>query len=367
MARYTVTNITKDGSDILFTIEGKENPIKVKFDGNENFSVTSFTGQTVKRLPPITVVNDDPDLQNVFTEAASIIDGAVKASYGYLNKFRLLERFLATPDVIDPYSSVLMLPDYCPKGYVKWLRENSLKATNGSYARYIDYLSESKMDKDDRVIFELVKKVRDNYASSYNMQYSTWYSSGTEEMRKKFNQMVRVTAKELPFSLGQEIWQWVRTFITDQAKNTLGENWWQWFDVNRSLKYNIDAFKELLERERNSRILKNEARIKKIESLSNEKYTIIVPSTMEDFTEEGKKQNNCVGYYYHDTMAEGVNLIYFIRLTSNPTKPYITNRYYVPQNKTKETRMANNRTNEDEETLKLISSIDEMITELLAS
>lgn len=91
----------------------------------------------------------------------------------------------------------------------------------------------------------------------------------------------------------------------------------------------------------------------------------VVPSSLKDFTDEGRQQNNCVGHYYHKSIAEGLNLIYFIRKTNSPDKSYITNRFNIHYQKTTETKKKNNATNDDQDALRFICRIDEMIRTLI--
>ena len=98
------------------------------------------------------------------------------------------------------------------------------------------------------------------------------------------------------------------------------------------------------------------------QNFANDKFTIVVPKTMQDFTDEGKMQNNCVGSYYHDSIADHQNLIYFIRKTSNPNKSYITCRYNLHYGKTTEFRTVNNNDVEDENAIELIDKLDKYIT-----
>ena len=188
-------------------------------------------------------------------------------------------------------------------------------------------------------------------------------------LRKKFCQILKTTYKEICWNLYDEVSKWFNFFITGHEKieEAFGKNWIDLLDGNRNFEYNVKIFSTMLEERKNKKLLDNEAKIKSIENLSTEKFTIIVPSAMEQFSEEGRMQNNCVGYFYHDTIREGINLIYFIRRAENPTHSYLTNRYNVEKHKTTETRMFNNRENTDLESLKLISKIDEMITEILAA
>ena len=128
---------------------------------------------------------------------------------------------------------------------------------------------------------------------------------------------------------------------------------------------NIDTIKEIRDKVRNEKILSWESKFSAIETLSNDKYTIIIPKIMEEFTDEGKQQNNCVGHYYHNRMAQNTQIIYFIRRKSIPNKSYITNRYSVSEKETVETRMVNNTANRDADSLELITRIDKMITDIL--
>jgi hypothetical protein len=86
---------------------------------------------------------------------------------------------------------------------------------------------------------------------------------------------------------------------------------------------------------------------------------------MEDFTNEGNMQNNCVGYFYHDSIARRHNLVYFIRKATNPNHSYITNRYDISYKRTVESRKVNNDNNNDKSALELIKTIDSRIRELL--
>jgi hypothetical protein len=136
-------------------------------------------------------------------------------------------------------------------------------------------------------------------------------------------------------------------------------------DTNRTFDYNIKLIDNAKNAERNKKILEFEETIRDIENLSNDTFTIIVPRTIEDFTNEGNMQNNCVGYFYHDSIARHDNLVYFIRMATNPNHSYITNRYNISHKRTIETRKVNNGDNNDKSALELIKAIDNRIRELL--
>ena len=48
-----------------------------------------------------------------------------------------------------------------------------------------------------------------------------------------------------------------------------------------------------------------------------------------DLADEGIQQNNCVGYYYNDSIERGDNCIFFLRKKDKPEKSYITCRYNI--------------------------------------
>ena len=136
--------------------------------------------------------------------------------------------------------------------------------------------------------------------------------------------------------------------------------------TDRSFKWNTDNICALAKKAWGEHIIKNENKIRAIEVLSNDNFIVVVPKTLQDFTDEGNMQHNCVGHYYHNSIAQGKNLVYFIRKKSTPNHSYITNRYDVRYHETVETRMFANAYNNDNEAKALIKEIDKMITSLLS-
>ncbi len=86
------------------------------------------------------------------------------------------------------------------------------------------------------------------------------------------------------------------------------------------------------------KIEKSQKRIKELETLVYKDYCFLVPTTLKELIDEAKQQYNCVGSYYNDSMAEGRDFIYFIRKKNEPKKSYITCRFNVNGNETKEAR-----------------------------
>lgn len=72
-------------------------------------------------------------------------------------------------------------------------------------------------------------------------------------------------------------------------------------------------------------------------------YIVVVPQNVMDLIDEGFQQNNCVGYYYNDSIENGDNCIFFLRKKDKPEKSYITCRYSVDNKEVVEARYKNNR------------------------
>lgn len=130
-------------------------------------------------------------------------------------------------------------------------------------------------------------------------------------------------------------------------------------DLNRDYKTNRETLEEYYEKNKNRIISENLKRLNFLNMQKiNDKYMVIVPQDVEDLIREGQNQNNCVGHYYNNSIAEGINLIYFIRKIESPTKSYITCRYTISNKATSEYRYKNNEYCEEHD---LICTIDNII------
>lgn len=135
-------------------------------------------------------------------------------------------------------------------------------------------------------------------------------------------------------------------------------------DTNRDLKYNTDILKDYSDREKNKLLAKELQKLNFINNMTfgeNNEYTVVVPQSQKDKRDEGKQQNNCVGYHYDDSILRGDNLIYFLRKSDNTKKSYITCRYNLKSENTVEYRLKNNncvtKGSKDELIIKQISNI----------
>ena len=153
--------------------------------------------------------------------------------------------------------------------------------------------------------------------------------------------------------------------ILDRAdKNTLLQIG-SMFDTNRDIGYNNKIIEKFVNRAKNAKIEENLRKLNFANNLEMGNFIVIVPQTMEDKAKEGQMQNNCVGYYYDNSIREGNDLIYFIRKKENPNKSYITCRYNVRYNDTIEYRLKNNCPVRNNRELDVIHAISNIIREKL--
>ena len=132
-------------------------------------------------------------------------------------------------------------------------------------------------------------------------------------------------------------------------------------DLNRDFDHNYEQLKAIIDKEKNEKIAKKLQRLNFINGKTFNDYIVVVPQSAEEKADEGKQQNNCVGYYYDDRILADYDLIYFLRKVANPKKSYITCRYNFSYAKTVEYRLKNNDTVRDDREINIIHQIDAII------
>lgn len=215
--------------------------------------------------------------------------------------------------------------DDIPEGFVDFCLKNGLIINTSSYksfqlskkindypedirllaAEYIEEINNSELSK------EYIVKILRAYRNSV-LKYGSYAFNGhsiliyTFTYISRFPELIKLIDTQSSFALAAKA-----------------------VDKNYTLLRN----KELQEK-----IEKNQNRIKELETLVYKDYYFIVPTTLEELVDEGKQQHNCVGSYYNDSMSRGEDFIYFIRKKNEPEKSYITCRFNVERNETKEAR-----------------------------
>ena len=355
-----MTGANKTGTMVTITVRYRNFPITFDMTTGQ---YTSYTGRTVKRFP----------CSAVEANGLSHIDKLlISATRGGVEALSRLELFLGQPDLLETVQSICDLPAECPKGFIKWVREKQKPLNEDSLNEFKIVQALRQHSKEDSEIYEFLTTTEGSPADRISVEgkkLTNWYLTTDPTTRKIFNKILKVSLKGFSWNFTRNMSEWLNCFITPVYFNpVLGvsiDNPIQHANTNRSFAWNNKMISEIAENQIEESIIAKEDIIRPIEILSNEQFTVVVPSSLKDFTDEGKQQSNCVGYYYHKSIAKGSNLIYFIRKTNSPNKSYITNRFNIPCQKTTETRMKNNALNDDQDARRLICRIDEMIRELI--
>lgn len=132
----------------------------------------------------------------------------------------------------------------------------------------------------------------------------------------------------------KEIGELVDVLTTDESKKLL--------NTNRTVSQNY----RIIEQQEFVGNKAFENTLRKLNFLSGkcfDDYIVVVPQNVMDLIDEGFQQNNCVGYYYNDSIENGDNCIFFLRKKDKPEKSYITCRYNVLTKEIEEARYKNNR------------------------
>lgn len=348
MATVIITGVQKNGM-IINLLTDRPRPITYDM---KNHQFTSYTGRPVKGFPRNTALRTNNDAERCMIAAVT------KATNESCELVEKVEMYWNEPELLKYPDTIYDLPTP-PKGYIKWLKEYNKLPNSVTLKEYTVYKKTLDLLEDDR---QTLKMLTDTYGAPYSWtdSFIDFYIKMRPVERKKFNKILKVSLKTLIWDVKFRLSNFV-LLIT-----RIPMIWADYVDDNRDFVYNIKLLENALHEQRERLIIEKENKIRAIETLSNEEYTIIVPKTLKDFTDEGNQQNNCVGSYYHDSILAGRNLIYFIRRSENPKHSYITNRFNIAEKHTVETRKVNNSRNDDGAAKTLIKQIDEMINKLLS-
>ena len=348
MATVIITGVEKKGM-IINLLTDRPRPITYDM---KNHQFTSYTGRPVKAFPRNTALGTNNLAERCMIAAVS---RATNESCELVEK---VEMYWNEPELLKRASTISDLPAP-PKGYIKWLKEYNKLPSSETLKEYNMYKKSLNLLEDDR---QTLKMLTSGYNAPYNWtdNFINFYMTMRPSERKKFNRILKISLTTCIWDLSFVLRLFVSIIIT------MPTIWADYVDDNRNFVHNNDLLQKVLDEHKGQMIIEKENKIRAIETLSNEKYVVVVPQTLKDFTDEGILQNNCVGYYYHDSILRGQNLIYFIRRRKNPNHSYITNRFNIKEKHTVESRKVNNSPNNDHEAWTLIKQIDEMINKLLS-
>lgn len=360
----TFTDIQKEGQFFVLTAEERKNPIK--------FDCINGTFITPRKVFPAWTMpasfynlNSYAESNPYFRYHDNFIRDFMYVMYcgfsrldveGLKRLVNILETVYANKDLLVDKSFHINLDNLkeFPRGYFAWLKKENRVFCDSTLRlfKYKDYLKNPKVDA-------LVADLQEHYGFAEVCEADV-----EPQVLFDLAQVHAVFKKEFSWQPYDDMREFYRTLFR-YHKEKLLPNLDKWLDKNRGYKHNLDLAMAFVNKERNDKILANENKIRDIENLENEFLCIKVPSTIEDFTNEGKMQNNCVGSYYHDHIAQGVDLIYFIRKKDNVEHSYITCRYRIDEYCTVEYRIVNNDNVTDKNAIAFIKQIDTKIQTLL--
>lgn len=354
-----MTSANKTGTMVTITVQDRKFPITFDMTTGQ---YTSYTGRAVKHFPCAAVG------ANGLSHIDKLLISATRDGVEALSR---LELFLGQPDLLETVHFIYDLPVECPKGFIKWIREKQKPLNEDSLHEFKTVQALRQQTKEDLEIYEFLTTTEGSPIDRIfvkGKKLTDWYLTTDPATRKIFNKILKVSLKGFSWDFAKDMMTWLEYFIAPVYHHRLSfsiDNPIQYANTNRSFAWNNKMLSEIAESQVEESIIAKEDIIRPIEALSNEQFTVVVPSSLKDFTDEGSQQNNCVGYYYHESIEEGRNLIYFIRKTNSPDKSYITNRFSIQFQRTTETRMKNNTLNNDQDAIQFIYRIDEMIRELI--
>ena len=358
--------ITIEGSLLKIQTSERDKPFTLDYLTKE---IRSYTGRIISTFPNLL----RPFYNNHWGyEIGSTFNKLViRTLYEYMsydtfwraNHFDMmlkLEKFLSYGDLIET-SYINDLPDDMPKGYTKWLKENGKMISKRTLKEFKEYESAKSWTADQRQIYEIVKPY-------INYNYQQFVCEMTAEQRIPLLKVIKTSMKQFYFNFTAELHDFL-CYLYDsdcyRTEKARPDDWYKYLNTERDILWNKECLRNISNKERNEKITEWQKLFKSIEQIENDNYTIVVPTEMYEFTTEGRQQNNCVSYYYHNSMSAHHDIIYFIRRKTNVKHSYITCRFSLGSNCTAEKRIVNNDSVEDNNALKFIETIDEKLNEII--
>lgn len=338
-----VINVTKENGVIILTTDDNKT---IKVDCI-NHVIKSYTGRAVIKFPVGITFSENVQKYKVLYGLNELC-----RSETVQKRCALIEQLWNDLDIVENIPNT----DKIPAGYIKFCRENEKEINDNSLNDFYMWKTFKNVSEKDK---ELYMSIYDYIKDIYHQP--------TVEFIATIAKIYKSTLKSNHFNVTLFIGSHLNNFVhkCKSIKTTYKNiNIMEVIDTNRDFETNIKLLQNAIDKSKEKAIIEKEDKIRGLTALDLGEYFVIVPQTLEDFSNEGKMQNNCVGYYYHDSIKEGKNLIYFIRTKENPTKSYITCRYNISSKKTVEHRIKNNvNYNYDE----MLAKIDERIKELLTA
>lgn len=275
-------------------------------------------------------------------------DKKIKELFSIVQSYEIKEWLFSYTDLIKEYSDMISIHFDCPKGYINFLKEHNL---NINQETYIKYIMVDKLHGNLRAV-DMYYKFMHTIMAPNNTKFNYFLNNLT--FIEKLNKSYVVSAKNF------EIYPNIIRNMKDILDFAYTLKDLTIIDTNRGISYNLKLYTNAYSERENTLLSDNLKRLNFLNGLTFNDYVVVVPQQLSDLQNEGSQQNNCVGYYYNNSIKRGENLIYFMRKVNNPTKSVVTCRYNIEDSRTVEHRIINNSwTNDEQETI--INKIDEII------
>ena len=275
-------------------------------------------------------------------------DKKLKELFSMFQHHEIKEWLFSYTDLIENYSDMISINFDCPKGYINFLKEHNLTINQETYIKYIMF---NKLHGNLRAV-DMYYNLMFNIMSLNDIKINYYLNNFT--FIEKLNKSYVVSAKNF------EIYPRIIKDMKDILDYAYALKNLAIIDTNRGINYNLKLYASAYNDCENIVLSNNLKRLNFLNGLTFNDYVIVVPQRLSDLQNEGKQQNNCVGYYYNNSIKRGENLIYFMRKISNPTKSVVTCRYNIEDSRTVEHKTFNNSWTDNEQE-EIISKIDEII------
>ena len=240
----------------------------------------------------------------------------------------------------------------CPQGYIKYIQDNDLKINEKSLKLFKQHLTYKNIPM----------PILKSFTSSYKNYTEDIYNIlNTLFGETNFEKVLKNSLKKYELDIKNNLFDFVETI---NKYKTLVENWKNVIDTNRTLEENQDIIINIAKNLKNMKLNENLKKLNFLNGIIFNDYIVVIPQTVQDLENEGKQQNNCVGYHYNDSIAKGENLIYFLRKKDNANKSVVTCRYNLAYKETAEHRIKNNSCTNEEQN-EIIKKIDRIIKKVL--
>ena len=297
-------------------------------------------------------------------EYLTFADSTTKIVYKYATRYitnpsySIKEWIFSYPELWEETftSDTLCIQFDCPVGYINFLKANNLYINKTSYDffRLCSFFPDNKLilAKNWKAVIDVLSETKKQYLFTHPILFSL------------IQKIVMTSAKNFEiFSHPKDsISQIIYYCMVLKAE----ENNFSILNSNRGLVYNEKSLAETYENRADEVLATNLQKINGINHYQIADYEIVVPQSIDDLNAESKHQNNCVGYYYNNSIRVGENYIYFLRKKTNPNESYMTCRFNVMNKATVEYFYKNNRWVNNEKEIEILKQIDEKIKQILS-